>query len=58
MRIGGVEEYAKEQGKSKDIIWRYIREGRLKAECISGVYILDLDQAYPTDKRIERKERG
>lgn len=58
MRIGGVQEYAEEQGKSRDIVYRLIKEGRLKAERISGSYILDLDQKYPIDKRLERKQGG
>lgn len=51
MRFGGVEEFAKEHGRSRQEIYRLISEGRIQAQKISGAYVIDLDQGYPEDKR-------
>lgn len=56
MRLGGVQEYADEHGKSRDEIYRLIRAGRLQVSRISGAYVLDLDQEYPKDKRVKTGE--
>ena len=56
MRLGGVQEYADAHGKSRDEIYRHIKSGRLKAEKVSGVYLLDLYQPYPKDARFTTGE--
>lgn len=56
MRFGGIQEYADAHGKSRDEIYRHIRNGRIKAEKVSGVYVLDLDQEYPKDARMTTGE--